>query len=284
MYHEFYALQESPFTLTPDPKYLFMSEAHEEALASMSYGVHERKGFVLILGEVGTGKTTLVRHVLAQSDTHIKTAYVFQTVTCFEDLLLLVLRDLEIACRSRQRLAMIDTLNDYLLQEASAGHIVVLILDEAQNLPVDILEELRLLSNLETSQHKLLQIILVGQPELGEKLGRPELRQLRQRIGLVAQLKPLTRRQTAQYVQHRLRVAGYEEGILFNRRAVKQIQRASGGIPRLINVICDQALVLGYGANARQINGRIIKEVVKDWAVFGRGGMASSPVVSRVVG
>ena len=251
MYAQFYGLRESPFALTPDPRYLFMSEPHKEALASAVYGVQERKGFVLILGEVGTGKTTLIRHLLGRFGPNIRSVFVFNPAVSFMELLQLMLRDLELPCPSMRRVEMIDTLNDYLLKEAAAGRYVVVIIDEAQHLSPTVLEEVRMLSNLETARGKLIQILLVGQPELGEKLGRPELRQLRQRISLVAELKPLSYEDTVRYITHRLEVAGREGGGLFSRRALKVIYRASGGIPRLVNVICDKALVLGYGAEAK---------------------------------
>ena len=171
MYHHFYGLCESPFALTPDPKYLFLSPSHKDALASMIYGVHERKGFILILGEVGTGKTTLVRHILGQSGMNIKIAFIFTPVASFEELLQMVLQDLEVPCQSQQRLTMINALSDFLLQELVAERYVVLIIDEAQYLCPDILEDLRMFSNVETAHNKLLQIILVGQPELGKSLG-----------------------------------------------------------------------------------------------------------------
>ena len=270
MYAQFYGLRESPFALTPDPRYLFMSEPHKEALASAVYGVQERKGFVLILGEVGTGKTTLIRHLLGRFGPNIRSVFVFNPAVSFMELLQLMLRDLELPCPSMRRVEMIDTLNDYLLKEAAAGQYVVVIIDEAQHLSPTVLEEVRMLSNLETARGKLIQILLVGQPELGEKLGRPELRQLRQRISLVAELKPLSYEDTVRYIAHRLEVAGREDGGLFSRRALKVVYRASGGIPRLVNVICDKALVLGYGAGAKVIKSRIIKEVLKDWKPFQR--------------
>src|SRR5262245_3170964 len=268
MYAQFYGLRESPFALTPDPRYLFMSEPHKEALASAVYGVQERKGFVLILGEVGTGKTTLIRHLLGRFGPNIRSVFVFNPAVSFIELLQLMLRDLELPCPSMRRVEMIDTLNDYLLKEAAAGRYVVVIIDEAQHLSPTVLEEVRMLSNLETTRGKLIQILLVGQPELGEKLGRPELRQLRQRISLVAELKPLSYEDTAQYITHRLEVAGRTGGGVFSRRALRVIHRASGGIPRLVNVICDKALVLGYGASAAVIKRRIIKDVLKDWKSF----------------
>ncbi len=274
MYTQFYGLRESPFALTPDPRYLFLSEAHKEALASAVYGVQERKGFVLILGEVGTGKTTLIRHLLGRFGPNIRSVFVFNPAVSFTELLQLMLRDLELPCGSLRRVEMIDTLNEYLLKEASAGRYVVVIIDEAQHLSPAVLEEVRMLSNLETARGKLIQILLVGQPELGDKLSRPELRQLRQRISLVAELKPLSHADTVQYVRHRLEVAGLSEPAIFTDRALKIIYRASGGIPRLINVICDKALVLSYGEGSKRIKGRLIKEVLKDWRPFQR------PVVS----
>lgn len=269
MYAEFYGLHESPFALTPDPRYLFMSEPHKEALASAVYGVQERKGFVLILGEVGTGKTTLIRHLLGRFGPNIRSVFVFNPAVSFIELLQLILRDLELPCGSLRRVEMIDTLNEYLLKEAAAGRYVVVIIDEAQHLSPAVLEEVRMLSNLETARGKLIQILLVGQPELGEKLGRPELRQLRQRISLVAELKPLSYEDTVQYIRHRLEVAGRNDQV-FSRRALKRIYRASGGIPRLVNVLCDKALVLGYAAGAEIVKAKLVKEVLQDWRPFQR--------------
>ena len=277
MYAQFYGLSESPFALTPDPRYLFLSEPHKEALASAVYGVQERKGFVLILGEVGTGKTTIIRHLLGRFGPNIHSVFVFNPAVSFTELLQLMLRDLELPCASLRRVEMIDTLNDYLLKEAAAGRYVVVIIDEAQHLSPAVLEEVRMLSNLETARGKLIQILLVGQPELGEKLGRPELRQLRQRISLVAELKPLSYDDTVQYITHRLEVAGREGGGVFSRRALKAIYRGSGGIPRLVNVICDKALVLGYGAGAKVIKAKIIREVLKDWKPFQQRAASPSP-------
>ncbi len=270
MYAQFYGFNESPFALTPDPRYLFLSEPHKEALASAVYGVQERKGFVLILGEVGTGKTTLIRHLLGRFGPNIRSVFVFNPAVSFTELLQLMLRDLELPCGSLRRVEMIDTLNDYLLKEAAAGRYVVVIIDEAQHLSPAVLEEVRMLSNLETARGKLIQILLVGQPELGEKLGRPELRQLRQRISLVAELKPLSYADTVQYIAHRLDVAGRADGGIFSDRALKIIHRASGGIPRLVNVLCDKALVLGYGAGAKVIKAKVIKQVLNDWKAFER--------------
>ena len=268
MYHAFYGLSESPFGLTPDPKYLFASEGHKEALAHIAYGIEERRGFVLILGEVGTGKTTLVRHVLRRLGTDVKSVFLFNSSSLgFEELLQAVLRDLEVPSPGRRRVDLIEALNEFLLQENSAGRRVVLIIDEAQHLSAPVLEDIRMLSNLETARSKLLQIVLVGQPELGERLGQVNLRQLRQRIGLAAELKPLNRVDSIQYIKHRLAVAGRQEPI-FTQMALRMVYRKSRGIPRLINVICDKSLVLGYGANKTRIGRRIVRQVAQDWTVF----------------
>lgn len=281
MYHNFYGLRESPFALTPDPKYLFLSEAHKEALASMTYGVQERKGFVLILGEAGTGKTTLIRHILGQLGTNIRSVFIFNSVGSFNNLLEMMFRDLDLSTDRRRRGSMVDTLNEYLLLETAAGRYVVLIIDEAQHLSSVVLEEIRMLSNLETASSKLLQIILVGQPELAEKLGSLNLRQLRQRISLVTELTPLTFDETVRYIAHRLEVAGHKGDGMFTRGALAEIYRVSGGIPRLINVICDQSLVMGYGAGAHRITRRIVKTVVKDRSAFCRSASSPAPFPLR---
>jgi general secretion pathway protein A len=264
MYFEHFGLRESPFALTPDPNYLFMTDGHKEALASMIYGVQERRGFVLVAGEVGTGKTTLIRHLLGHFGDNVRTCYILNTLVSFDELLEAILGDLALSCPSHRRLDMIETLNEYLIKETEAGRYVVLIIDEAQHLSSTVLEDLRMLSNLETSQSKLLQIILVGQPEIFRKLARPSLRQLRQRIGLVAQLKPLTFKETTEYIEHRLHVAGRRKGNPFTRAALRKIHAASGGIPRLVNLLCDKALVLAYGDDVTRIRRGIISQVVKE--------------------
>jgi general secretion pathway protein A len=281
MYYHFYGLQENPFALTADPKYLFLSASHKEALASIIYGVEERKGLVLILGDAGTGKTTLLRHILEQSGTEVKTACMFQAVATFEELLQMVCRELEVPYQGQQRRARMEALHDYLLKEAAAGRYVVLLIDEVQCLSADVLEELRRLSDVETGHGKLIQIILAGQPEFAANLGCPELRQLRQRISVVAQLQPLTLPETSQYIAHRLKVAGHTHGAIFTRRALARIQQVSGGLPRLINIICDNTLLLGYGAEMEQLSSRMVKEAIKDRSVFGKQSMATQKRVYR---
>ena len=270
MYQDAFGLRDSPFGLTPDPRYLFLTDAHKEAIASVTYGLQERKGFVLILGEVGTGKTTIIRHILGRLGPDTKAAFVFNPAIGFEELLRVVLRELEVPCRSRLRTEMVETLHRFLLDEAVAGRVVALIIDEAQHLSSTVLEELRMLSNLETTRSKLLQIILVGQPELGAKLARPELRQVRQRVGLVAELRPLSRSETRDYIRHRLEVAGADQRAIFTRRALRLIHRGSAGIPRLINIACDKALILAYGAGRRRVNRGLVAAALEDWTIFDR--------------
>ena len=287
MYERYYGLAESPFALTPDPRFLYLTDVQREAFASAVYGIQARRGFVLILGEVGTGKTTLIRYLLGRLPADVQTVLVFQPVGTLEELLHVVLRDLGVASDSRRRVDMIDALNDHILAEAGAGRSLALIIDEAQQLPATVLEELRLLSNIETADAKLLQVVLVGQPELADKLARPGLRQLRQRIGLIARLQALTARETARYVEHRLAVAGRRGGPLFTRPALARVYRASGGVPRLVNVVCDKALVLAYAASARRVRARTVRRVVEDWAVFERRGArlrAPSPWAERARG
>jgi general secretion pathway protein A len=270
VYTSFYGLNESPFGLTPDPKYLYLTDAHKDGVASMLYGVRARKGFVVILGEVGTGKTTLIRYVLGQLGPEVRTAYMFRTPQTFDELLDAVLRDLDVACPAPDRLSRLDTLTQFLLAEAREGRDVALVVDEAQKLTPGLLEELRVLSNLETAEGKLLQVVLAGQPELAVKLADPNLRQLHDRIAHVAVLKPLTRRQTAAYVEHRLALAGASRTTVFTRRALSVIHRVSHGIPRRVNVVCDKALVLGYAARAQRIPARIVEQVEREWRALPR--------------
>ena len=276
MYHHHFALRDNPFAVTPDPRYLFPSDAHQEALAAITYGIEDRKGFVLVLGEVGTGKTTVVRRILDGLSSNTRAVYLFNVRLDFQELLRIVLRELGLTCASGDRLDMIDVLNDFLLQETIAGRAVVLVLDEAQHLAPDVLEELRMLTNLETAHEKLLQIVLVGQPELGRTLSMRSLRQLRQRIALVAELRPLTLSETRSYIEHRLAVAGGRGRTLFTARAVRRLHRVSGGIPRIINVVADKALMLGYGTHAKRITAKLVREAARDQACLDRGGFRSA--------
>jgi general secretion pathway protein A len=272
MYRKHFGLTDEPFTLSPDPRFLYLSPSHKEALAALLYGIRARRGFVALIGEVGTGKTTLLRHWMSQMGEDITVAYVFNTDLGFDDLLRTVMKEWELPpCEGRAQ--MLDAINEFLIAQLRAGKVTALVVDEAQNLPVPILEALRMLSNLETTREKLLQIVLAGQPELENKLNRPELRQLKQRISLVSTLKPLSREESDEYIGWRLEVAGYKGPGLFTRRALKHVWKASGGIPRLINIMCGNALIVGYGENTPDVGAGIMKGVIRDLGVRQSSGV-----------
>ncbi|NNF52593.1 MAG: AAA family ATPase, partial [Gammaproteobacteria bacterium] len=248
MYAQYFGLNEKPFSIAPDPRYLYQSERHAEALAHLLYGVQEAGGFIQLTGEVGTGKTTLTRVLLNRLPLDVDVAMILNPRLSVREFLLNICEELQLDWpdESRSLKDLIDTLNKHLLKSHAEGRRVVLIIDEAQNLDADLLEQLRLLTNLETNERKLLQIILIGQPELRQTLARSDLRQLAQRITGRYHLDPLTREQTQSYIRHRLQVAGASRDI-FTPGAVREVHRLSEGVPRLINVICDRALLGAYG-------------------------------------
>ena len=267
MYIPFFNLREPPFNLTPDPRFLFLSSQHEEALSHLLYGIHERKGFVEITGEVGTGKTVLCRALLEQLDASVSTALIFNSYQSQTELLEAICRDFGLAPEGTAGAGLIDRLNTYLLSEFSAGRNAVVVIDEAQNLEPPVLEQLRMLSNLETARGKLLQIVLVGQPELRGKLALPGMRQLDQRIAVRFHINELSRAEAAKYVLHRLQVAGNAGdpgGITFTRRALMRIYQYSGGLPRRINLLCDRALMTAFVQETRCIDGSIVRQSVRD--------------------
>jgi general secretion pathway protein A len=262
MYEEYYGFTEKPFSLTPDPKYLFKSASHASAFELLQYAVRRREGFVVITGDIGTGKTTLCRALLDQIDRKTFTALVLNPFVSDEDLLRLVLQEFGVVSREeirRGRLTrvskqeLIETLNEFLLSLQAIGARALLIIDEAQNLPLQVLEQIRILSNLETEKEKLLQIVLVGQSNLKDLLRRPELRQLDQRVSIRYDLAPLTAEETSAYVQHRLSVAGGGAAVTFAPKALARVHRFSGGIPRLINLLCDRALLTAFSAHSNRI-------------------------------
>ena len=280
MYTSFFGLNEKPFSITPDPRYLFMSERHGEALAHLVYGVTESGGFVQLTGEVGTGKTTLVRTLLLnQMPDNADVAVVLNPQITVHEFLLTICEELGIAVPEQRESvkALTDALNHHLLSAHAAGRRTILIVDEAQNLAPAVLEQVRMLTNLETSKQKLLQIILIGQPELRELLGRNDLRQLAQRITGRYHLEPLTREESAQYVEHRLRVAG-ALGEVIDKGAKNEVFRLSQGVPRLINVICDRALLGAYSQESRIITKRLIKRAAAEVS----GELKRSPTMGRV--
>jgi general secretion pathway protein A len=259
----FFGLQQKPFNPTPDPSFLYPSPGHREGLAQLLYGVHEHKGFMLLTGEVGTGKTTLLRTLLSRLDGNTASAFVFDTTLPFEGLLEYMLEDFGVAKPGESHVQRLIALNNFLIERRRAGQNTVLVLDEAQNLDGRALEQIRLLSNFETQTEKLLQIVLAGQPELLDTLNRPELRQLKQRIGLRCRIPPLTRAQTRDYIRTRLRVAGASDLGLFSDAAITRIVEYSGGIPRLINALCDHCLLIGYADQIRRIDRKIVEEAIE---------------------
>ncbi len=264
MYTQFYGLREKPFNVTSDPNFMFFSRHHKEALAHLFYGIKERKGFLEITGEVGTGKTTLCRVLLNSLDEKTKTAFILNPNLSEVQLLRAITLDLGIKTESKNRNELMSSLNEFLIQQLSLGLNVVVIIDEAQNLKPAILEQVRMLSNLETEKDKLFQIILVGQPELRDKLNSPSLRQLRQRISVRYHILPLESDEIEQYINHRLTVAGGDGLIIFTDKAIEQIYRYSEGVPRLINIICDRSLLAGYVLEKKKIGHDIVIKCVRE--------------------
>jgi general secretion pathway protein A len=264
VYLEHYSLIRAPFEMTPDPAFLYLGEAHQEGLATLVYAVRARKGFVMLTGEVGTGKTTLLHALLSQLDPSTASAFVFNPRLEPLDFFRVLFDELGIDKPCTTKGEYLLALNEFLIERLRRDQPTLLIVDEAQNLSAEMLEEIRLLSNLETPTSKLLQIMLVGQPELEEKLQRQELRQLRQRIVLRFRLRPFDPEETLAYVEERLRLAGYTGKGLFRRSAVKRIHEVSEGIPRLVNAVCDGALLIGYSRGLATIDGSVIDEAARD--------------------
>ena len=263
MYLEFYNLKEFPFSITPDPRFLYISKHHREAYDHVMYGIRQRKGFIELTGEVGSGKTTLCRAVLANLGDDVETAFILNPSLTETQLLKAMLNDFGVEARGRDRLAYIETLNAFLLKKNSEGINVALIIDEAQDLSPQVMEQVRLLSNLETDQQKLIQMVICGQPELQRRLSRPDLRQLRQRITVRYDIPPLTEDDTLMYIKHRLWVAGPEGTAVFDSGAVREVYRYSKGIPRMINSVCDNALLAGYVVRSKKIDARSVRSAIR---------------------
>ncbi|MGB7920448.1 MAG: AAA family ATPase [Desulfobacterales bacterium] len=270
MYNKFFLFREKPFKLVPNPEYYYVSRSHEEAMAHLKYAIAEGEGFVEITGEVGTGKTTLCRVFLDNLDDRTEVAYIFNPRLGPTQLLKTIADELGVKCRADDTKQLIDALNNYLIDMKTAGKTVVLLVDEAQNLTRNVMEQLRLLSNLETNRSKMLQIILVGQPELGELLDSYDLRQLAQRITLSCHLSPLSFREVREYIEHRIQIASIQTPVVFTYSAYRLIYRYSTGIPRLINIVCDRALLTAFGRNQKKINGTIVRAAIRELSERGK--------------
>ena len=279
MYEAHYGFNEKPFSLTPDPKYLYPSARHTEAAAHLEYARRERGGFVLITGEVGTGKTTLTRHFLSRLDSRTATALVLYPAVTAAELLRSILDDLHVPVFGSSLKDYVDALHRFLLQARAEGRQVVLLIDEAQDLSPEVLEQVRLLSNLETDTEKLIEIVLVGQSELQDMLARRELRQLAQRVTARYHLAPLERQETEDYVRHRLAVAGGEGKVVFTPDALAAIHDRSRGVPRLVNLICDRALLAGYVANTRTITGAMVRRAAAEVVLASGRGLRVRPAL-----
>jgi general secretion pathway protein A len=264
MYEAYYGFREKPFNLTPDPKYLFLSARHTEAFAHLEFGRRERGGFIVITGEVGTGKTTLARYFLGHLGDQAATAVVLYPALTAAELLRSILDDLHVPAKGDSLKDLVDTLHQFLLESHGEGRNVVLLIDEAQDLSAEVLEQIRLISNLETDTEKLIQIVLMGQSELHEHLSRRELRQLSQRVTARYHLAPLNREEAEEYVRHRLRVAGGEDKVAFTAGALGAVHRLSSGVPRLINLICDRALLAGYVKGTRELDTRMVRRAARE--------------------
>ncbi len=266
MYKEFFGLRESPFNVNPDPRYLYLTRQTQEAYACLTYGIQSKKGFILLTGEVGTGKTTLLNRLLDWLRTQrATTAFIFNPRLSVTQLFDFMMTDFGIPCESKLKSQVLLRLNQWLLERYKAGETAVLIIDEAQNLSPQVLEEIRLLTNLETSTEKLLQIVLAGQPELEAKLAQPQLRQLRQRITLRSKTLPLSLEETTGYIQERLRIAGATDSNIFSEGAVEAIYRFARGIPRVTNLLCEHALINSFVEQQKPVKRETVEEVAKEF-------------------
>jgi general secretion pathway protein A len=266
MYEDFYHLTKEPFHITPDPEFLFLSPSHKQALGSMIYGVKNRKGFIVITGEVGVGKTTILRSYLETvAHQNTKVIYIFNASVTFKNLLRTIYKELGLRAKTDDVVEMLNDLYQVLMEEYKQGNTVLLIVDEAQNMPIETLENLRMLSNLETSKDKLLQIVLIGQYEFEEILNLYKLRQLKQRIVIRSTILPLSEKESMAYIKHRLSKASSNGGMVFTRGALRRIVREAEGVPRNLNILCDNALITGFGYKRIPVNTKIVNEVIADF-------------------
>jgi general secretion pathway protein A len=261
MYEKFFNLKTKPFELVPNPEFLFLSRPHKKAMTYLDYGIKEKIGFILLTGEVGSGKTTIIQNLIRGMNSDVKLSKIFNTKLSSGQLLAMINDDFGLRVNGKDKITLLRELNDFLIQQYTNNSQSVLIIDESQNLTPELLEEIRLLSNLETDKSKLLQIILVGQPELRKTLSLPELRQLRQRISITFHIYPLTRKETEEYIFHRLEIAGNREAISFQDGTIDIIHNFSRGIPRLINIICDFLMLSAFVEETKELSLDLVKEV-----------------------
>ena len=264
MYTDYFGFSEKPFSVTPDPRFFYTNPSYQEAYASLLYGIHERRGFIVLTGEIGTGKTTLLRRLMENMEPNVRFVFFYNTTLTFEELLDFICDELGLPIKEAGRLQKIQMLNQFLMDQLTRGGTLVLLIDEAQNLGEEVLENLRLLSNLETASEKLLQIVMVGQPELETKLNQPELRQLKQRIAIQCRLERLDDEEVGPFITYRLNTVGYKRQQLFMLDAVQEIAYYSKGFPRLINILCDNALLIAYATSQKRITADIIREAAGD--------------------
>jgi general secretion pathway protein A len=265
MYLKYYGLNKQPFHITPDPEFLYLSPSHKEAMSAIIYGIAQKKGFIAIIGAVGVGKTTILRSYLETAERkHLKLVYIFNPQLTFKELIKTIYQELGLETGHIGVLEMVNKLNEILIEEYKQGNTVVLIIDEVQNMPIDTLESLRMLSNLETSKDKLIQIVLVGQPEFKATLDLDRLRQLKQRLVIRSTIQTLTKTESLEYLQFRLKMAGGNPGSIFSAPALKKIINKAQGIPRTLNILSDNALVTGFGYQQKPVTTKIVREIIRD--------------------
>ena len=266
MYLSYYGLSKEPFHITPDPEFLFLTESHRQALGSLIYGIEKRKGFIVITGSIGVGKTTIVRFYLERwRNPRLKVIYIFNPNVTFGQLVKTLCHELELSPVTQDVHEMVNALHAGLVVQYESGNNIALIVDEAQNLPMETLENLRLISNLETAKDKLLQIVFVGQSEFDERLDRDEMRPLRQRVAIRTSIDTMTREESLSYIEHRLAKAGVDAGSIFTSGALKAISAKAKGIPRTINILCDNALITGFGSQVKPVTAAVAREVISDF-------------------
>jgi len=278
MYEQYFNLKRKPFELVPNPDFLFLGSGHRKALTYLKYGIRERIGFILMTGEVGSGKTTIVRDLIKNLNGNVTLSKVFNTKVTSDQMIALINEDFGLDVSGKEKIGMLRELNDFLIDQHARRRQPILVIDEAQNLSTDLLEEIRMLSNLETNMSKLLQIVLVGQPELRNTLALPELRQLRQRISISCHLQPLQREETELYINHRLEKAGGRKSIRFHDETMDTIHDFSRGVPRLVNVLCDYLLLTAFSDGTKEITADMAKDVAGDLEKENRFWEDSAPV------